>query len=40
MKYMELLSKYLNLKMKDEILKSEIKRVSDEIKALESSSNT
>ena len=38
--YMELLSKYLNLKLKEQILKSESKRLSDEIKALESSSNT
>lgn len=38
--YMELLSKYINVKMKEEILKSESKRLRDELKALESSSNT
>lgn len=38
--YIKLLSKYLNLKMKETILKQESKRLSDEIKALESASYT
>lgn len=38
--YVELLNKYINLKMKETILKGESKRLSDEIQALESSSYT
>ena len=38
--YVELLNKYLDLKMKKEILEGEMKKVRDEIKALESYSYT